>query len=1275
MKKKAVLVLIASSMVLSGCWFTDMFKKWFKKEPDKQQNEDNKPSEKTIVSIISVNAPTQIEQGQTLSSVQLVVGYSDGSTGTVSSTSVTLDTSAVGTATGTASVGGVSATFTIEVTPNYPTHHGIFTVSNATAGQGYTDLTLTNASSDSIKVHAQKVSISGENIVAEKNSYFVIYNDVNSPLNDVNDIALSWNHSPALLNSESLGYSLYFSYNFLTLDDIFAGYYKDLDTNIGSFSVNGTNGTFSSYGCNEIGSHARYFLAVIQTPSSDMLFTGLSITSVNSEKPEAVEKGMYAYPEGYANMFPGFDSGFPYIGNGSLEWSVNDNLASFVSFQREAKYNWLIQQLTANGFVYATELYGMDVYQKPYNSSQSYTYAITKVEITDFEIISLTNAGLYQNLIEVASWPGDELKAAITNTTYKNYITDPQFTGNVAYIVNTESEGSENSGSVLVTNKETNLRDQVVANATILKNYLHAFVTNYGFTVSSEYDGDFTQESFSYFATIKSPDMKFEVSTTIVYQHADSLAMMSLEFKEYIFGPFPTAQVRGLFDDDSFPALVSASGEYSYKLSSNGEDLKLTGLGLTKAELDTYYSTLREYGFNVNDSQYSNYHYYGASKLVVNNEGAFNYSVTSYLYENYVTITFSKRTNSGNSSFGDAVYKLASKLRDDLVTALGEEFCSGNFVVDSTNKIVYAMGYSSAEAQQLLGVCTFDSTLNGYYFFVNDSTTKGAVKISVDTYSNYLAIHMDYINSSLWNNYHFATLTTTPNDLIDGLFEYAGRTDASTYYLGSTNSVKFARSDYSFDIYAYGTNVASVIESYQTLLLSNSDIKYSAYLNQYINTSTEVGITFDMHDTEAIPYVVIRFSFYNDFIDYRTYSEIASELTSFTHLSSFTSLDVLGANEAGFVVSGVYESSLYLNLSEQAYNAYKAAVEADTRFTEINTGFYEYVDSDGNRSMISFYSYSYSVSLTYESLYYTTIDAIKADYDANSFSFYENYVIPTQAGKIFKSGYHSDTYFEIQYAKGAFDKDAYVTQLIKGGFKESRESSTQVIYCKVVGHISYIVEIVDTSIYYRTATYDDLVSYAEVIEYAETYDFESVKFDNFVTIDGMENNYYRWSASRNEVMVLISNSSVTQEAYVTALLNAGYTEDTSKPGYYNKGTSTVYTYTYCGFLVISYRDERIIYKSFSEVLAKAVSAGFESWRLDHVLVPSQTGNIYSLSYAWSQTIEFYYDPDVFDVNAYKAELVEAGYNGSGNSYSKGDASVYISTGSHYISLSYSGTNS
>ena len=282
MKKKAIIVLVASSMVLSGCWFTDLFKKWFGKEPEQQQNEDNGGNQqKTIVGIVKVLAPEVIEQNSTLTTVDVKVNYSDGTEGIVSSTSVTLDTSHTGTVTGTAYVGNLSATFTIEVySNNIPTHHGTFVTTSATPGDGYTDLTLTNESSDTIEVRAQRVSMSGENVVAGKNSYFVMYNKVGSPLNDVYDISCAWNHVPVLEDDESIGYGLYFSYNYLTLDDIFAGYYSDLDAHIGSFSVEGSDDSFSTSGRSINGQNARYFLIILQTPSSDMTFTGLSIIPI-----------------------------------------------------------------------------------------------------------------------------------------------------------------------------------------------------------------------------------------------------------------------------------------------------------------------------------------------------------------------------------------------------------------------------------------------------------------------------------------------------------------------------------------------------------------------------------------------------------------------------------------------------------------------------------------------------------------------------------------------------------------------------------------------------------------------------------------------------------------------------------------------------------------------------------------------------------------------------------------------------------------------------------
>ena len=1273
MKKKACLLLIASSMVLSGCWFSDLMKKWFgKKEPDQQQNDDQDSQDKTIVSIISVNAPHQIEQGQTLSTVQLVVGYSDGSTGTVSSTSVSLDTSIVGTVTGTASIGELSATFTIEVySNNIPTHHGTFTTASGSvqAGSGFVDITLKNADNDSIEVRAEKVDFNGTSLTVAKNSYFVMYNKVTSPLNDISDLACTWAHVPELASSENVAFALYFSYNFLSLDDIFAGYYQDLETYTSTFNVNGSNNSFSTASGGITAPNARYFLALVQTPTSDLSLSSLQVVSSHSQAPTAVDKGVYVYPSEISGKFGGFSGDLPFIGNGSIAFDVDDHSASFVAFQRQGKYDWFISELVSNGFVYATELMGMNIYQKPYDNSTSYTYAINKIEFNSYELFNVSYAGLIGTMIEETSWPGDTLKGALTDNAHKALVIDPQFTGSVSYVTLIQQEDCETAAGVMVTQKDENERAQYVANGNILKNYMHSLVSENGLILKSEWGGDFTDESFMYEAEVRTADYKFQIQGTIMYDPDGTYNILQLAFTEITYGPFPTSLLRTYYSDNSFPTLTSANGEFSY---STGNDLRITGLNVTQAELETYWSALESYGFSVSDHSSSNYHYYNASKLIINSTGAFNYNVTAYLYADHIEINYSKSNAGFETKFANAISKITYNLNEEFGEALGDSFRNGHFVYDYNSKNIYAMGFGQSEATQLLNACEFDAVLNSYVFYVADDLSKGALKISVEIMDNYLIIHATYIYGSSWSTYKNPDNTTNVNGLIDTLFEESYQSGASDFYFGTTQLV-FSHQSYSYDIYAYGASVTDTINAYKTSLLNNSNIKYSEYMNKYINTSTGVGVEFIINDSEIIPNAIIRFSFYNDFIDYVKYGDIASDLADFTYLNVFPSMNVLGENEPGFVFGGASSNYANVYMNEEAYDAYLAVIEANNNFALLYDGTYQYADADGNLAQVSFSSYNHSVYLTYTASYFTTIASIKADFDANSFTFYQNYVLPTQTGNVFMCNSYWDSYFSIEFAKNAFDLDAYIAEILAGGFKESHENSTTIVYTKIVGHISYIIDISNNNIYYRTASYTMLMSYDELVNSISSSGFDSAKLDNFVKVTGMEDNYYLWSYSNNEFTTLISSGDVTVEGYVSALLNAGYVADAENPGYYTKDSTSVQVSDYCGFLVIRYHDERIIYKTFLQVVTQAVSQGFDSRVLDHVLAPTQTGSIYALAYCSNMRLEFYYDADEFDVDAYKEALVDAGYVKSGSYYEKGDAEVYISTSSHRIELYYDGS--
>ena len=1273
MKKKACLLLIASSMVLSGCSWKDLmfWKKWGKKNNEPEQQE---PAGKTITGILEVHAPGQIEQGQSLTSVQVKVSYSDGSSAVVTSTRVELDTSQTGTITGTAYVDSFSATFTIEVySNNMPTHHGTFVSTSATAGIGYTDITLTNESSDTIQVRAEKVSMNGSNIIASKNSYFVLYNKVTSPLNDVYDVKLNWANVPVIDGNPDSGYAIYFSYNFLTVEDIFGGYYQDLEVEMNSVSLNGSDDSISTKNDDSSSQKARYFLMICQTcETSDMSFTGMQVISNNSEAPDAVDKGTYAYPSEIAGKFPGFvNNSLPFIGNGSIKFSESGELFNFSALQKQGKYAWLLSQFEANGFVYATELMGMSVYQKEYNDTLSYTYAFTFSEFEDFEIISMISAGLYTTMIEETSWPGDELKAAIPTTAYRAYITDPGFTGNVSYITAIENEDTEKEAGVMINNKDENQKAQFAANGTIIKNYLHNLITNSGFTSSSEYGGDFTGDEFYYSATIKSPDMKFEVSATVMYADDSDMKMMSLTYKERIYGAFPTALVREEMFSNTFPVLVSANGEYTYTTSNTGIDIN--ALGVTKAELDAYWAEIGAFGYSVSDSESSNYHYYSASKLIVNENGAFNMHVYAYLYDDYVRIVYSRSTAS-TINFGSAMKKISSSLCDAFATAVGEDFNNGQFIVDTENHIIYAIGYGQTEANVLLAACQYDATIGTYVFFNDENTSAGAVRISVEVMSNYLVIHAYSISSHIWNIYHDENCTNNVNGMIDALFEDSSQSGASDYHF-DTNSLKFYRYSYSSEIYAFGANVEEVINSYKTALMQNTDIDYSAYLNKYINRVTGVAISFDMNLNEPLPYVLIRFTFGETYIDYQSYSSIVSNLAPFEHLDSFPALNVLSGDPEAFVVSYCNSDSAYLYVTAEEYEAYKATIEADTNYGLLYSDTYEYVDADGNRATVSFSSYSNQISLNFEENYYTTISAISAEYEANSFTFAENILLPSQSGKIFRSSYYYGNYCSIDFAVNLFDKEAYINELLAAGYVASyfNSYSDEVMYAKTVGSTCYYVQFGSNSITYGLQSFSP-TSYSAFVETLDENNFDVDKLDEFVTLSAMENSYCYDSAWTTEFSVTIANSSVTLEAYQTALLNAGY-EYISKTDTYEKENIQVSIRLVYGFLKITYRDTRIIYKSFAKVVEMAAKSGFDTWRLNYVLAPSQTGDIYGFSTAWSQSMTFNYNPEVFDVNAYKAELIAAGYSVEGSNYSKGEAHVYISTSSHYIQLNYTGSNS
>ena len=192
MKKKRLFLLVIP-FLMTGC---TLLEKLGIAPPKSNIINDQTNQEKVITSILRVEGPSSIEQGDTpnLSDFTLVVSYSDGTTGTITPESIDLDTSSCGDGIiGTITIAGFSTTFSINVVEKINGFSGNFYYSS-----------LEKISEDYIKVKYSdyedetkfiNVSCKGELLTTEyvtdifkDGTSYIISNDLDSPLNGVDDI-------------------------------------------------------------------------------------------------------------------------------------------------------------------------------------------------------------------------------------------------------------------------------------------------------------------------------------------------------------------------------------------------------------------------------------------------------------------------------------------------------------------------------------------------------------------------------------------------------------------------------------------------------------------------------------------------------------------------------------------------------------------------------------------------------------------------------------------------------------------------------------------------------------------------------------------------------------------------------------------------------------------------------------------------------------------------------------------------------------------------------
>lgn len=1259
MKKKFLVVFMSTTLVLSGCNVWNKVTGLFNKN---KQPEESEVQEKKAESIIKVICPTSLEQNSEVNKddFSVEVKYSDGSVSIEPVTSVSLDTSAIGdNVQGTVTFAELSAAFTINI---YAKEEKNFTGSfiwksedQIASSDDGCDFYLTDSNDAGFYVHAKNAS--SNKIPA--NSYTVISNS--APLTGISAINCKFEFDSALLNTESVGAALYFSYNYLLLDDILGGYYQDIQTYTGLLSVNGDSISITP---DLPALNARYFLLVLQTPTVAINLTEMTIES-GTEAPAAVEKGRYIVPETVLNSFAGFEGGAPSFGNGSYTFEDYGNEKLIASLQTKSVFDYLKAAFLSSNFEYVTNMSMFKVYQKQCGDDQYYTYLITSIEFSGFVVFEVEYVGIQNDMKEQTTWPQDKINKCITSDEFKGMITNPNCTGNVSYsVVKSSGQATLNGINVIITNKD-NTQTQLKNNALVLQSYLYSFIHNYGFTKEYE-NGDLSKDISYYSAAVESPDSKYEVSCSIrVDDSGESLFVLS--FEEQIFNNFPVESVRTIMDDPSFPILLSVEGEYSYTVYDTSISIK--GLGVTHEEILAYLETLKELGIEIQNYEGNDYSYWWGYIRKIGDDGIYSYRVSIYEYSNYMTISFSKNDDFSYSSIDNAIDEYINYHLIPLFTeALGETFQNGSFY-EGGNNSVYCFGFGEAEAQIIKDACEYDETLDSYLYYDNSNSYYGALLINIEIYDTYLKLQTLNIEGDIWRLYKSTTATNDFNSLVDKVFRnlIGTKNGAETFYIDS-NDLIFVRDRYENAIYAFGKDAEQIMNQYKEILSRNPDIKYSSYSKQYFDTVTGVGASVSFASQSTIPYFKIEFSYGGTFVDYDAYENISNELSLFAHLDMVPSLaDAVSPDEKAFVVVYVEENSIELDVSQEAYEGYKNILKNDTEFSGGGSIFNK-SDEDGNRLQISFNTYDnhHSIRINYTEGYYKSFSEMQSqivseqgDYGS---SFLNTFVFPATGSKIYDSYYIDNGRLSLYFLASKFDKSEYIDLLLQNGYVKSVDSSNNDVYCYVNNNIVYVI-----SIYYEYITYEVRnylgSSYSEIVAKLERANFDVDKLDHFVTIPSMDDSYLFVNYDSKSFEVMIANGSFNLESYRAALLEEGFTYDSENDRYLNGGTIISFGECY-GFKTIKFVDERLLYKNLDRICVMAVNNGFDAWRLDGLCLPSQPGELYSLNYCQAESMEWKVDTTKFDFYAYKEELIQAGYVTSNNQrYTKDTLEVYVDSSS------------
>ena len=267
-----------------------------------------------------------------------------------------------------------------------------------------------------------------------KNSYFTFGNAIDSPLNSINKARLKLTVNDSGTNEKFNDYitvAFYWSYHYLTLNNIFNGKYKDLYCDV--FITNYFDSSFNTirYEVNPESCMPRYFLAVFETPNVDLSVSEIEIESEAESAPEAVAFEDFALPTYLNEKQLEVSRMMNLSANGSVDYFGENGIV--ISFQKTGllnKFKTRLQELgyvqKEEGFLFKQPEFARSIgFQKPLEDNYYSTLSLNISTFAGFEAIGIYIDDPLTEIEIYDSWPIEKLQASIHNEELKDHLQCP----------------------------------------------------------------------------------------------------------------------------------------------------------------------------------------------------------------------------------------------------------------------------------------------------------------------------------------------------------------------------------------------------------------------------------------------------------------------------------------------------------------------------------------------------------------------------------------------------------------------------------------------------------------------------------------------------------------------------------------------------------------------------------------------------------------------------------------------------------------------------------